>query len=59
MSKLWFLMPVTLVCCLSGCSLHDFAFDLFENAYSGGGTTRDEKKLDYDTQLKSWDGYNP
>ena len=44
----------------SGCSLHDALFSAFGKHYSGGGTTRTEKRAHYENEVDSWnDYYNP
>lgn len=38
---------------LSGCSLPDALFGVFGDHYTGGGTTRIEKKRDYDRYVEA------
>ncbi len=38
----------------SGCSMSDAVFNLFGDNYSGGGTTRLEKKAHYESQLEHY-----
>lgn len=47
MAKTVFLL---ILVCLSGCS-YDNAFDVFGGGYSEGGTTRTEKRADYDARV--------
>lgn len=40
-----------------GCSMSDFLFAAMSDHYSGGGTTWQEKKYDYDRQVEAAANY--
>lgn len=43
----------------TGCSIYDFAFGLFGDHYSAGGTSEAEKRLHYDREDERWQSYDP
>jgi len=44
---------------LAGCCAYDVLFGVFGDYYSGGGTTREEKRLDYENQIERFQQYDP
>jgi hypothetical protein len=52
------LFGMSVLCFLSGCSMYDGLFSVFGKNYSGGGTTRTEKRADYEAQQEAWQGLN-
>ena len=53
MRKLLHITCLLLVSTLTGCAISDVVFSAFGDHYTGGGTTRAEKKYHYDQQIEA------
>lgn len=55
MRRIALLTIMLLFTSLSGCAVHETLFNALGNYYSGGGTTREDKKYHFDRQIEKWE----
>ncbi|PQO33341.1 hypothetical protein C5Y96_10845 [Blastopirellula marina] len=59
MNRIMLLIVLLLLCTSTGCTVSDALFGVFGGGYSGGGSTWEEKKYDYDQRVSASTSYDP
>lgn len=54
MRRLQFIVVIGLLSC-GGCTLRDAMFVMFGGSYTGGGTTKEARRLEYNDRLRAID----
>ncbi len=57
MRRIAFLVIIIFFSSMSGCAVHEALFGVLGDYYSGGGTTREEKKYHFDREIEKWENH--